>query len=81
MQPSDYACIAGVAGIITYDLLAPPGQTISEACDRYLTAKRWLTELTLALIYLHVSNHIPPHRDPIHWAFAVCKRTGAPTNE
>lgn len=47
---SDYACIAGVAGVVTYDLIARPGQTISEAYDRYLVANPLLTELALLAI-------------------------------
>lgn len=73
MQCSDYACIAGVVGVIAYDLWAPKGQTISEACDRYLLTNRLLTELVMALLYLHVSNRIPPRYDPIHRFFGAVK--------
>lgn len=80
LQPADYACIAGVTAIITYDVLAKPGQTISEACDRYLIANRLLTEAALAMVYLHVSNKIPPRYDLIHLGFGALKkaRIGVP---
>jgi hypothetical protein len=42
--------------------------------DRYLLANRWLTEVGLALLYLHVANHIPARYEPIHRAFGVVKR-------
>lgn len=69
LQVSDCACLA----IVAYDLAAPPGQTISEAVDRYLDGRRWTTEAALALIYLHVSNRIPSRVDPIHLVFLGIK--------
>ena len=73
MQLSDYASIAAVGGIALYDILAPPGQTISEACDRYLASHHWLTELVILAIYLHCSNHIPDQFDPIHLLVEAAK--------
>jgi hypothetical protein len=55
-------------------MLPPEGQTVSEAIDRYLLANRWVTEVCLAVVYLHVSNHIPSRYDPIHRAFGAIKR-------
>lgn len=74
MRPSDRACLALAAGIVAYDIAAPSGETISEGFDRYLLSHRWLTEIGLALVYLHVSNRIPAKCDPIHLAFGVLKR-------
>jgi len=41
--------------------------------DRYLIANRWVTELALLAVYLHISNDIPSRFDPIHWAFGAIK--------
>ena len=73
MQPSDRACIALAAAIITWDTLCPPGQTISEAIDRYLIAHRLAAEIALAAIYLHLSNRLPTRLDPIHGLFCGLK--------
>lgn len=76
MQPRDYACLALATGVVTWDLLAPAGQTISEAADDYLTRprSRLVTEAGLLLLYLHVSNRLPDRLDPIHRAFVSLKR-------
>ncbi|RFZ48552.1 hypothetical protein MSS2_04719 [Mycobacterium marinum] len=65
--------MALATGVITWDLLAPPGNNLSEAADDYLT--RWcaVTEAGLLLLYLHVANKLPARLDPIHGAFVGLK--------
>lgn len=69
MQPRDYACLALGVGVGTWDLLAPPKQTISEAADDYLQRRRAATEVGLLVLYLHVANKLPQRLDPVHGMF------------
>ncbi|AXN50922.1 hypothetical protein DSM43518_02009 [Mycobacterium marinum] len=77
MQPRDYACLALAAGVGVWDFLAPPGQTISEACDDYLIRRRAATEVGLLVLYLHVANKLPERVDIVHWMFVGLRRIKA----
>ncbi len=80
MQPRDYACLALATGVVTWDLLAPAEQTISEAADDYLVRRRAATEVGLLVLYLHVANKLPQRLDPIHGMFVGLRalRRGCP---
>jgi hypothetical protein len=73
LQPRDYACIAVGVGVVVYDLLAQPKQTISDAADAYLAAAPVAAELVMLAVYLHVANKLPARVDPIHLAFGALK--------
>lgn len=74
IHPGDAALAAVVVAIAVYDALAPKDETISEAVDRHLAAQHWLTEILAALVYVHVSNKLPPYADPIHIVFTTIRR-------
>jgi len=61
-------------GILAYDLLAAPRQTLSEGFDDYQRARPVVATGIATVIYLHVVNAIPPRIDPIHLTFAALKR-------
>lgn len=72
MRPADKAWLVLAAGIIAYDLFAPEGETLSEAADRYLLAKPWLTRLAIFTVAHHLANELNP--DPLHMAFVLVRR-------
>lgn len=69
LQPSTKAWIILVSGVVTYDLFAKPGQTLSEGVDRFLDHSPIAKAVTLGAIAVtagHLSNAIPQKYDPIH---------------
>lgn len=83
MSPAAKAWAVLWAGVIAYDVLCPPNETLSEGCDRAL-AGRWriATEVALAATYLHLANRIPqPDRfDPFRLAITPLRRWRQCTN-
>jgi hypothetical protein len=56
-----------VAGVAAYDLLCPPGETLSEGIDRGLESKyRHVIALGVGMTALHLVNVLPPAIDPLH---------------
>ena len=71
MRPSTKAWGVLVAGVATYDVLSPKGETLSEAVDSALEASPYKRTITLAAIgvtALHLSNVLPERYDPFHYA-------------
>ena len=66
MRTSDRAWIVLAASIVTYEVVAQPEELMSEAVDRYLDSRPWLTRLAVAVVSAHLLNLIPPQFDPIH---------------
>lgn len=66
MRTSDRAWIVLAAAIVTYEIVAQPDELMSEAVDRYLETRPWLTRLAVAVVAAHLLNFIPPRIDPIH---------------
>jgi hypothetical protein len=69
LQPSTKAWIVLASGVVTYDLFAPSGQTLSEGVDRFLDHSPVAKAITLGAIAVtagHLSNLIPEKYDPIH---------------
>ncbi len=66
MRAASKAWIGLAAGIIAYDVLAPPGETLSEACDRAMERYPVGTILTIGTVALHLANVLPQSIDPIH---------------
>jgi hypothetical protein len=56
--------VALAAGVAAYDLLCPPGETLSEGCDRGLETNRALTLGIIGVTALHLANVLPPQLDP-----------------
>lgn len=66
-KPSSIAWGALAAGVVTFDLLAPEGETLSEAVDRGLEGKyKPLVVGVVGLTALHLLNLLTPDKDPIH---------------
>src|SRR4051794_3812676 len=69
LKPSDLAWLAIAAGVVGYDLSARDGELLSEACDRYLLRRPWLTRAVIAVTALHLANALPKWCDPYSLAF------------
>ena len=67
-RPSTVAWAGLAAGVAAYDLLCPPGETMSEAVDRALETRtgRVLALGAIALVATHLANVLPQRCDPIH---------------
>lgn len=64
----DAAWAAIVGGVVAYDTLCRPGETLSERMDTYLEHKtgRYITYTAVGMTALHLCNLIKPKYDPIH---------------
>lgn len=74
MRPADQAWLTLAGAVVVYDLTAADGETLSEACDRYLQAHRWLTRGIAFVVTLHCCNLFPVALDPLHHLFALLRR-------
>jgi hypothetical protein len=74
MRPADRAWIALATGVLAYDVLAPPSQTLSDGADRYMMNHPWLTRTVAFALAAHVCNLVRPECDPIHLFFKVLRR-------
>lgn len=70
MRPADRAWIALTTGVLAYDVLAPPGQTLSEGADRYMLNHPWKTRVVALAVAGHVCNLLPDRCDPLHLMFS-----------
>lgn len=66
MRHGDYAWAAIAAGVITYELFAPPGQLLSEAVDRYRRHHPYITNGMVCYIAAHLLRVVPARVDPLH---------------
>lgn len=66
MRRSDKAWVGVGVSILTYQLTAPEGELMSEAMDRYLAARPWVTRTVVVAIALHLINSLPRRLDPLH---------------
>jgi len=74
MKPADRAWVALATGVVAYDVLAAPGQTLSEGADHYMLHHPWLTRVVAAAVVGHVCNLLPPRFDALHLLFKVARR-------
>lgn len=67
-RPSTVAWAGLAAGIAAYDLLCPPGETLSEGVDRALETRtgRVLALGAIAVVATHLANVLPQRCDPLH---------------
>lgn len=65
---SKAAIAAIVGGVALYDYLCPPGETISEQCDRIMETRLGKAALygIVATTALHLVNAIPEKYDWLH---------------
>jgi hypothetical protein len=66
MRTSDRAWVVLAAAIVTYEVVAQPEELMSEAVDRYLESRPWLTRLAVVVVSAHLLNAIPLRFDPLH---------------
>lgn len=69
MRPADRAWIALGAGVLAYDVLASPEQTLSEGADRYMLTHPWTTRVVAFAVAGHVCNLLPNRFDAVHLLF------------
>lgn len=79
LRPADRAWIALAAGVVAYDLLAAPEQTLSDGADRYMMSHPWLTRAVAAAVAGHVCNLVPDRFDVIHLLFKVLREGFEPS--
>lgn len=67
-RPSTIAWAGLAAGVAAYDLLCPPGETLSEGVDRALETRtgRVLALGAIAVVATHLANVLPQRCDPLH---------------
>lgn len=76
-QPSTLAWVGLAAGIVAYEIAAPPGQLMSEAVDRALEHSNVSKLATLGAIgctALHLSNVLPDRLDPFKRTLDLLRR-------
>lgn len=78
MRHSDVAWIALAAGVFSYDALCDEGDTMSEACDRYMLRHPWLVRCVAFGIAGHVCNLVQPRFDIVHWFFVLSRKWRRP---
>jgi hypothetical protein len=76
LKPSDTAWITLGVGVITYDVLAGPGETMSEGADRYMLRHPWLVRGVAFALAAHVCNIVSPRYDVVHQMFEAMRRVG-----
>lgn len=66
MRHGDYAWLALAATILAYEMAAPRGELLSEACDRYRHKHPIVTLGVIAYLAAHLARLIPSRIDPLH---------------
>lgn len=74
MRASHKAWCALGLGVVIYDILSPPGETMSEAFDGWMDGKgKTYASLGVVVLAMHLLNLVDPKHDPLHLAFTVWK--------
>ena len=73
MRPSDKAWLVLAGWVIGYNIAARDTEQLSEACDRYLLARPWLTRGIALAITAHLLNAMPARYDPVHGIFLAAR--------
>lgn len=71
ISPATKAWIGLAAGIATYEVLCPQGETLSEGVDRAIERNKFTKIATLGAIGItaaHLANLLPKKLDPYHQA-------------
>lgn len=69
MKPAEQAWLAIAAIVITHNVSASDGDTLSEAVDDWIVSHPVLTRTVIAVLALHLTNAISNRLDPVHLAF------------
>jgi hypothetical protein len=75
MQPADRAWLTLAVGVIAWDVTCCEGDTLSEACDRYMLHHPWIVRGLAFALAAHVCNLVPPRFDVIHGSFVAIRTT------
>lgn len=62
----EQAWIALAVLVVGYEIMAAPGELLSEAVDRFLARHPVLTRAAIITVALHLANALPDRVDPIH---------------
>jgi len=65
VKPANLAWLVLAIGVAAYDALAPEGQLMSEAVDRYLEARPCVTRAVVVTVAAHLLNLLPQKLDPL----------------
>jgi hypothetical protein len=73
IRPSGVAWVGLGAGILLYDALCPPGETLSEAVDSALEhpVGKYAAIGAIAITGAHLLNVLPNRIDPLHITLRV----------
>lgn len=66
VEHGDWAWAAIAATVLTYEVMAPEGQLLSEAVDKYRRRHPAVTNGVVLLVALHLLRALPARWDPIH---------------
>lgn len=70
MRPATKGWVGLAAGVTTYEIFCPKGETLSEGVDRALEHPmgRYIALAAIALTAGHLANLLPQEIDPFHRA-------------
>jgi hypothetical protein len=77
MRHGDRGWVIVAAVVMAVEVTAGEGELLSEAVDRYLVSRPWLTRAVVAMLALHVANVLPQRLDPIHGGFVAIRRVNS----
>ncbi|MBB3039809.1 DUF7427 family protein [Hoyosella altamirensis] len=60
-----------IAGIVAYEIVAPPGELLTDGMDRWRTAHPVLAVISVWLVAAHLLRVVPPAADPLSVAGRV----------
>lgn len=63
-----------LAAVIAWEVLAPPGQLLSEGVDRALQRQSALTRAAITVTALHLANLLPRRVDPFTHLLNLSRR-------
>lgn len=66
MRPADYAWLSLAAGVVTWEMLCPPDELLSQAMDRYRATRPVIVHLGVIYIAAHLLRRWPRRADPLH---------------
>lgn len=76
LKQGDYGWLALAAGIAAFEVCSD--ELLSEACDRYLLRRPWMTRAAIFLTAAHLANLLPPAADPYARLFLVLRPVDPP---
>lgn len=75
MRPSTKAWVGLGLGVVTYDVMCPPGETLSEGLDRLMEHPiyKFMCIGMVGTTALHLCNVLPPSLDPFTQSLRLIK--------